>query len=38
VLLEKYGQEVGTAAGAAARAVRSPIAKRDFGPSTLIDK
>src|SRR4051812_13004735 len=38
VLLEKYGQEVGTAAGAAARAVRSPFAKRDFGPSTLIDK
>jgi ATP-dependent Clp protease ATP-binding subunit ClpB len=39
VLLEKYGQEVGAAAaGAAARPARSPGVKRDFGPSTLIDK
>jgi hypothetical protein len=39
VLLEKYGQEVGAAAaGAAVRTARSPGAKRDFGPSTLIDK
>lgn len=39
VLLEKYGQEVGSGgAGAAARPARSPAAKRDFGPSTLVDK
>jgi ATP-dependent Clp protease ATP-binding subunit ClpB len=39
VLLEKYGQEVGAgAAGAAARPARVPGAKRDFGPSTLLDK
>src|SRR5690349_15813158 len=39
VLLEKYGQEVGAAAaGAAVRTARSPGVKRDFGPSTLIDK
>src|SRR5579859_6428341 len=37
VLLEKYGQEVGTAAGAGVR-VRTAAAKRDFGPSTLLDK
>src|SRR6184192_4331571 len=39
VLLEKYGQEVGAAAaGAAARPARSPLTKRDFGPSSLVDK
>jgi len=39
VLLEKYGQEVGAAAaGAAVRTARSPGAKREFGPSTLLDK
>jgi ATP-dependent Clp protease ATP-binding subunit ClpB len=38
VLLEKYGQEVGGGAGAAARPARTPSAKRDFGPSTLLDK
>ena len=38
VLLEKYGQEVGTAAGAAARPARSPLTKREFGPTTLLDK
>jgi ATP-dependent Clp protease ATP-binding subunit ClpB len=39
VLLEKYGQEVGSSgAGAAARPARSPAAKRDFGTSTLLDK
>jgi len=38
VLLEKYGQEIGTAAGASARGARSAAAKRDFGPSTLLDK
>src|SRR5690348_5860554 len=38
VLLEKYGQEIGTAASASARGGRSAAAKRDFGPSTLLDK
>src|SRR5579885_3306815 len=38
VLLEKYGQEIGTAAGASARGARTAAAKRDFGPSTLLDK
>ena len=39
VLLEKYGQEVGSGgAAAAARPARSASAKREFGPSTLLDK
>jgi ATP-dependent Clp protease ATP-binding subunit ClpB len=38
VLLEKYGQEVGTAAGAAARGGRITTPKRDFTASSLLDK
>jgi len=38
VLLEKYGQEIGTAAGASARGVRTAAAKREFGSSNLLDK
>jgi len=38
VLLEKYGQEVGTAASAAARGGRTASVKREFSPSSLLDK
>ncbi|HWC16994.1 MAG TPA: AAA family ATPase [Terriglobales bacterium] len=38
VLLEKYGQEVGTAAGASARGVRTAAARREFGSSSILEK
>ena len=37
VLLEKYGQEMGAAAGAGARPAKTPATKREFGP-TLLEK
>jgi hypothetical protein len=37
VLFEKYGQEMGAAAGVAARPARTSAAKREFGP-TLLEK
>jgi ATP-dependent Clp protease ATP-binding subunit ClpB len=37
VLLEKYGQEMGAAAGVGARPARAPAARREFG-ATLIEK